>query len=62
MRRFIVSTEGANRLGLRELCQQFAEERWVAEHLTRKQAAESVLDEFKRAVLAELELLQVEST
>ena len=62
MPRFTVTTEGANRLGLRELCQQFTEERWVAEHLTPEQAAESVLDEFKRAVLAELELLQVEST
>jgi len=59
MRRFIVTTEGQNRLGLRELCQQFANEQWVAAHMTPEQAAESVLDTLKRAVRAELELLEV---
>jgi hypothetical protein len=56
MRQF---TEGQNRLGLRELCQKFADEQWVADHLTSKQAAESVLREFKRGVRAELELLEI---
>ena len=57
---FIVTTEGPDRLGLRDLCQRFADERWTAGHMTPEQAAESVLDEFKRAVRQELELLQVE--
>jgi hypothetical protein len=59
MRHFTVSTEGQNRLGLRELCQRFADEQWVADHLTSKQAAESVLREFKRAARAELEMLEM---
>jgi len=58
MRQFTVTTEGQNRLGLRELCHQFADQ-WVAVHLPADQAAESVLREFKRAVRAELELLEV---
>jgi len=52
MRRFTVTTEGENRLGLRELCQHFADDEWVADHLTDEEAAESVLDRFKRAVRA----------
>jgi hypothetical protein len=61
MRRFTVTTEGENRLGLRELCQQFADDEWVADHLTDEEAGESVLDRFKRTVRAELELLKVET-
>ena len=49
MRQFTVTTEGQNRLGLREFCQQFVDEQWVAVHLPADQAAESVLREFKRA-------------
>lgn len=59
MRRFIVTTEGENRLGLRQLCQRFADERWMAAHMTPQQAAESVLDEFRKAVAAELAMLDV---
>jgi hypothetical protein len=59
MRQFTVTTEGQNRLGLRELCQRFADEQWVADHLTSAQAAESILREFKRAVRAELEMLDL---
>jgi hypothetical protein len=60
MRRFIVRTEGSNNRGLRELCQRYCDERWVAAQLTPEQAAESVLDEFKKAIRQELELLEVE--
>jgi hypothetical protein len=59
MRAFTVTTEGENRLGLRELCQRYVDEQWVAPHMTDEQAAESLLDQFKRAVRAELELLAV---
>ena len=37
-----------NRLKLRELLQRYADDQWVAAHLTPEQAAESVLDCFKR--------------
>ncbi len=60
MRVFVVSTEGANRLGLREACQRYVDGQWVADHFTDEQAAESLLDQFKRMVRAELELLTVE--
>jgi hypothetical protein len=56
MRRFIVTTEGGNRLGLRELCQRFADKRWMA---APEPAAASMLSEFKRAVYGEVELLAV---
>ena len=60
MRRFKVSTEGLNNLGLRELCEDYCNDQWLAAHMTPEQAAESVLDQFKRAVRGELELLEVE--
>jgi hypothetical protein len=60
MRNFVAATEGRNRFGLRELLQWYADEQWVADHLTPKQSAESVLDCFKRAVRQDLELLELE--
>jgi hypothetical protein len=55
------SHRGLQNLGLRELCQRYCDERWIAAHLTPEQAAESVLDEFKRVVQQVMELLEVES-
>lgn len=60
MRRFVVTTEGPNRLDLRESCEQFANDQWSASHMTAEQAAEALQEQFRRAVLQELELLQVE--
>jgi hypothetical protein len=56
---FKVTTEGQNRLGLAELCERFANDQWLAGNMLPHEAAESVLDGFKRAVAGELELLQV---
>lgn len=60
MRRFVVTTEGLNRLGLREICEQFANDQWSAAHMTPEQAAEALREQFRRVVLQELELLQIE--
>lgn len=60
MRQFIAKTEGQNRLGLRELCEAFCNDQWIAAHMTPEQAAESVLEQFRRTVLAELEMLEVD--
>jgi hypothetical protein len=60
MRTFQATTAGPNRLGLRELLQTYAEGQWVADHMTPEQAAESVLDCFKRTVRQELDLLELE--
>jgi hypothetical protein len=59
MQQFTVTSEGNNRLGLRELCQRFTGELWVPVHLNDKQAAAFPLDQFRRTVLAELEMLDV---
>lgn len=59
MRTFIAATGGPNRLGLSELLQRYADEQWVAEHLSDEHAAASVLDCFKRSVRQELELLDL---
>ena len=60
MRTFTVTTDGENRLGLREVCQRYVDDQWVAAHMTDEQAVEALLDLFKRAVRAELDLLTVE--
>jgi len=39
---------------------RYANEQWVADHMTTDRAAESVLDCFKRAVKAELEFQELE--
>jgi hypothetical protein len=59
MRQFVVTTDGKNRLGLRELCQRFVNELWVPAHLADEQAAAFALDQFRRTLLAELEMIDV---
>ncbi|HLN29846.1 MAG TPA: hypothetical protein VK395_19015 [Gemmataceae bacterium] len=59
MWRFIATTEGSDKLGLRETCEVLANDLWVPDHLTAEQAALFVADHFKRTILAELELLDV---
>jgi hypothetical protein len=59
MRQFIVTTEGQNRLGLRELYERYINDQWFAAHASNELAAEALLDQFKRAVRGELEMLYV---
>ena len=61
MRLFQVTTEGTNKLNLRQICEDFAIDAWIPDHLTPEQAAAFVLGSFKRTVLGELELLTVSS-
>jgi hypothetical protein len=58
-RTFKVTTEGQNRLGLRELCEQYVNDQWFAAHASDELAEEALLEQFKRAVREELELLEV---
>jgi len=60
MRTVTATSEGQHRFGLRELQMRYANEQWVADHMTTDRAAESVLDCFKRAVKAELEFQELE--
>jgi hypothetical protein len=41
------------------MCERWCNEQWVAARVTPEQAAESLLDSFKRTVRQELELLEV---
>jgi hypothetical protein len=59
MRQFVVSNDGKNRLGLRELCERFVNDLWVPTHLTDEQAVTFALDQFRRTLLAELEMIDV---
>ena len=53
------STAGPDRFGLVTLCQRYVDEQWLADHATPEQAAEMLREQFRRAVLAEIELLEV---
>jgi hypothetical protein len=58
MRTFVVTTEGQNRLSLRELCEQYVNDQWFAAHMTDEHPAEALLGQFRRVVPGELELLR----
>ena len=59
MRRLIAKTEGGNQLGLREVLQRFADDQRSAQDLSDNQRAEILLDQFKRHVASELQLLEL---
>ena len=58
MRQFVVTTEGQNRLGVRELCERYVNDQWFAAHASDELTAEALLEQFKRAVRQELGLLE----
>jgi hypothetical protein len=60
--RFAVTTEGRDNLGLRQLAEAFANRQWISDHYSPEQAEEFVLDQFKRTLAMELELLVVRCT
>jgi hypothetical protein len=47
-----LTTQGINRLGLVEIRQRYADQQWLSAHMLSHEAAESVLDAFKRTWLA----------
>lgn len=59
MRRFVVTSEGISRLGLAAVCEKFANDLWVPAHLTEDQAVAFALDQFRRTLAGELEMLNV---
>jgi hypothetical protein len=59
MPRFVVTTEGSDKLGLAQLCQDCVNALRIPAHLDDGQAAAFALDWFRRAIMAELELLEV---
>lgn len=57
--RFVVTTDSKDPLDLCRICNDFANNLWVPTHLSPEQAEQFVLDQFRRTVLAELELLDI---
>ncbi len=62
MTTFKATTEGSDKLGLRAVLEQYANDQWMASHYTNEQRVEIMLDQFKRQVQQELKLLKLEST
>lgn len=54
---FTAATEGQNRLDLRELCESFANNLWIPDHLLPHEREAFALDLFTRTVAGELKLL-----
>ena len=61
MFRYAATTEGSNKLGLREALQTYADGFWHPAGITAEHAAEMALDAFKRQVHAELQLLDLKA-
>ncbi len=59
---YTIHSDGPDRTGLVAMAQRYIDELWVPTHLTPDQAHEFMLDQFKRAVVGELELLEVRRT
>jgi len=59
MGRFVVTTEGNNKLNLRTVCEEFVNTLWIPTHLTPELAVKFAVDCFKRTLVSELELLDV---
>lgn len=46
-------------IGLTAMLEQYANDQWIGEHFTEKQAVESMLDMFKRQLATDLEKLEL---
>ncbi len=56
---FTVHSDGPDRTRLVALAQRYIDELWIPTHLSSDQARAFVLDQFQRAVAADLKLLEV---
>ena len=50
---------GPDKFGLRALLQSYIDDQWTADHYSDEQRCGILLEQFKRAVCCEMELLQV---
>jgi hypothetical protein len=57
VRTFTVTTEGQDKLGLRVIAEAYINDQYFAAHASDELAAVALLEQFKRAVQQELELL-----
>jgi hypothetical protein len=61
-RDFTMLSNGPDRSWLMMRAEHSANQLWIPTHLTPDQAREFVLDQFKRAVVADRDMLEVRST
>lgn len=59
MKRFTVTAAGPDRFGLAKLAQEYIDGQWLAAHMFPEEAAEAMREQFRRAIMAEIELLDV---
>lgn len=59
MFRYTATTEGSNKLGLREALQAYADGFWHPVGINGERAAQMTLDAFRRQVHSELQLLDL---
>jgi len=59
--RYTATTEGTNKLGLREALQTYADGFWHPVGIDAERAAEMARDAFRRQVLSELQLLELKA-
>ena len=60
MTTFKATTAATDKLVLRAVLEQYANDQWLPDHYNEEQRAEIVLDRFKRQVKQELKLLVLE--
>jgi hypothetical protein len=59
---FRVTSHGPNRLSLVEISRRCLDERRLADHFKDEQASDTGIDQFRRAVLVQVETLEVSQT
>ncbi len=59
MYRFRALHHGEDEFGLATLLETFANDQWIGEHYTSEQAVDVLLDRFRRALLNELEMVEL---
>ncbi len=52
-------TEGRNVLNLQQIAEDFANQQWVPAHMTPEDATDFVLDQFRRTVESELQMIEI---
>jgi hypothetical protein len=56
---FSVTCHSSDPLGLRDTLERFANEQWLPAHVSREEAAEIVVDQFKRTIAQALAGMEV---
>jgi hypothetical protein len=59
IKRFTVTSEGTDRFGLAKLAQAYINEQWMAAHMFLEEAVAAMSEQFRLALLHDLELIEV---